>query len=169
MLAAPMASRARRPSMTSLARLLRRGRELPALALVGVWLFGVVLAPLLHLGWHDALAPHTHALFTHAAQEGHDDAHGHAHGGEGHVHADAGDDAAAHANDDVAPDTDAPIDHGRGSLLHGDVAALFPAHALIEPPFVPVGLRATYDLACDGLPLARSLPATHARGPPAHG
>lgn len=123
-----------------LSSLVRRGREIPALALAACWLCGLVLAPLAHLADHARLGVHSHA-----------GEHGE------HEHP-----SRVATSDDGSGD---PIEHGRGSALHGDVAALFPSPAFLLPPFVPFGHRA------EPAPLAelRGLlppPVAVARGPP---
>jgi hypothetical protein len=123
----------------------RRGRELPALGLVMVWLFGVVIAPVLHLALHASLAPHAHAIASTSGEPCHDD----------HCHA-----VIDHDDDD-----EAPADHGRGSALHGDVAALFPAPPFVLPPFVAISELSPprqHDDVVDALALQPS----RARGPP---
>ncbi|MBN8609540.1 MAG: hypothetical protein J0L92_03095 [Deltaproteobacteria bacterium] len=140
------ASSARARSLSSLARLVRRGRELPALGLALVWLFGVVIAPVLHLALHASLAPHTHAIASSDGDACHDD----------HCHR-----ALDHEDDDH----EAPTDHGRGSALHGDVAALFPVPALVLPPFVAIG-ELSPPRAHDDIVEALTMPPSRARGPP---
>lgn len=135
---------------------MRRGRELPALGLALVWLFGVVVAPVLHLAMHASLAPHSHSVAETAIEESCHD---------GHCH---DDDASEDGSlDGDARSKDAPADHGRGSPLHGDVAALFPAPVLVVPPFVAMAERSMppcSDDVVDALPAPPSL----ARGPPTH-
>lgn len=149
------ARRARGARAASLAGLVRRGRELPALGLVLVWLFGVVVAPLVHLALHASLGAHSHAsVATDDARTAglcHDD---HCHGAPDRDAVDRGE-----------HDDEAPAGHGRGSALHGDVAALFPAPALVIPPFVAFGERACPEVRED---LVEALPAppSLARGPP---
>ena len=126
---------------------MRLGRELPALGLVGLWLFGAVLAPLVHIAMHGSLAPHSHGTSLEAGSC-HD---GHCHDEDAHE--------ATRSDDD-------PSEHGRGSLAHGDLAALFPAPALILPPFVAIGERARPAELC-GVRDALAPPPTLARGPPA--
>ncbi|MBN8616651.1 MAG: hypothetical protein J0L92_39060, partial [Deltaproteobacteria bacterium] len=57
--------------------------------------------------------------------------------------------------------------HGRGSLAHGDLAAVFPAPALLLPPFIAVGDRAR-PAELRGPIDALSPPPAIARGPPDH-
>jgi hypothetical protein len=127
-------------------------RELPALGLALLWLLGVVVAPIVHLGLHGSLAPHEHgstrenALETHVAAC-HD----------GHCHGEVID--HDHGADE------APADHGRGSPLHGDLAALFPAPPFVIPPFVAIGERAVPDALADVVE-APAPPSALARGPP---
>lgn len=117
-----------------------------------VWLFGVVLAPLVHLGLHATLAPHSHAPRPSAEAQCH----------EGHCHAGRHDDEGVTR---TPSERERPAEHGRSSPLHGHVAALFPAPALVLPPFVAIGERAVVpstDDVIDALPA----PLGHARGPP---
>jgi hypothetical protein len=153
---APRARRTRGARAASLAGLVRRGRELPALGLVLVWLFGVVVAPIVHLALHASLGAHSHASVAS------DDARG-----EGLCHDDHCHEASSQSDavDGGEHDDEAPADHGRGSALHGDVAALFPAPALVVPPFVAFGERTRPEVredVVDALPAPPSL----ARGPP---
>lgn len=136
---------------------MRRGRELPALLLALVWIFGVVVAPALHLALHGSLSSHTHGAHASsrvdaATASSTDDCH------EGHCHADP-------ATIEADGSDDAPADHGRGSLAHGDVAALFPAPALLIPPFVAIAERAL-PAAQDHVADAPSRVTHPARGPP---
>jgi len=124
--------------------LVRHGRDLPALALACLWVFGVIVAPVLHLALHASLASHSHATIVE-----HD----------GHRHT-----LPRAAEDDDTRD-ESPTDHGRGSPLHGDVAALFPAPAFVLPPFVAIGERAEptpLEILHGLLPPPQSV----ARGPP---
>ncbi len=132
-----------------LSRLVRRGRELPALGLVALWVFGAIVAPLVHIGLHGSLAPHTHDGSVAEATSCHED----------HCH-----DAPA-ASDVGQADDESPTDHGRGSQLHGDLAALFPAPALVIPPFVAIGERARPG-ALGEVVDALAPPPSIARGPP---
>ena len=132
-----------------LSGLVRRGRELPALGLLALWVFGVVVAPLVHLSLHGGLAPHTHETAAAEAASCHDD----------HCH-----DAPA-ASDVEQDDDESPADHGRGSQLHGELAALFPAPALVIPPFVAIGERAEPGALGDVVD-ALAPPPLIARGPP---
>lgn len=125
---------------------MRRGRELPALGLALLWTFGVIVAPALHLALHASAAPHAHGvqIVEHA----------------GHRH-----ETSVDPRVDGASDDDDPIDHGRGSPLHGDVAALFPAPAFVLPPFVAIGERAQPS-PLEALHAILAPPLYVARGPP---
>ncbi|GAB4196283.1 MAG: hypothetical protein OHK0013_03290 [Sandaracinaceae bacterium] len=136
-----------------LGRWVHGARELPSLFLASLWLAGVVGAPLVHLAQHARLAPHAHleaGTLAHVAERAgtcHDD----------HCHED---EVSRDASDD-----EAPADHGRGSGLHGDVAALFPPPPFVIPPFVAIGLRAIAEVRDDVTdPAPASAP--WARGPP---
>jgi hypothetical protein len=150
---APGQRRLRRARAASVARLVRLGREIPAIGLALVWLFGLVLAPLLHLTLHASLEAHAHGrpeTVLGTLRSCHD----------GHCHR-----AERSAVEGRADDDEAPAEHGRGSPLHGHVAALFPAPALVVPPFVAFGDRARPEplaAVVDALPAPPSI----ARGPP---
>lgn len=105
---------------------------------------------------HASLAPHVHAatLDERTAEAGscHDD----------HCH------DAPTASGVEHGDDEAPADHGRGSQLHGDLAALFPAPALVIPPFVAIGERAQ-PAPIGAVVDALAPPVSLARGPPQHG
>lgn len=140
-------------SSLRLGRWVGDARELPALGLALLWLFGVVVAPLVHLGLHAGLAPHEHTVGARAPE-----AHAHvAACHDGHCHGEVID--HDHGSDE------APADHGRGSPLHGDVAALFPAPAFVIPPFVAIGERAIPEALADVVE-APAPPSALARGPP---
>jgi len=116
---------------------------------VALWIFGVVVAPLVHIALHGSLALHTHdGAISHEAAC-HED----------HCH-----DAPA-ALDGEQGEDEAPLDHGRGSQLHGDLAALFPAPALVIPPFVAIGERAQ-PVPLGDVVEALPPPPSLARGPP---
>jgi hypothetical protein len=140
-------SRSRVRSSLRLGRWIAGARELPALILTAIWLAGVVIAPIVHLAQHARLAPHAHVRVA-ADVACHD---GHCHDSQG---------VERRATDD-----EAPTDHGRGSPLHGDVAALFPAPPFVVPPFVAIGLRAVPETREDVTDPALAH-APWARGPP---
>ena len=122
----------------------RRGRSgeraANALLLAVVWLFGMEIAPAVHLAGHHRIGAHTH-------------------GTEAHAHA-----GAELQRDDE--DGKAPDDHGAGSLEHRAIAALTPA--AVVPPIDLAPIAELIELDAPGSIVgALGIAAPHARGPPA--
>lgn len=114
-------------------------RAANAILLAVVWLFGMEIAPAVHLAQHDRLGEHSHGAEVHA------------HSG-----------AELQQDEGGTP----PRDHGAGTLQHRAIAALTPAAAVPPIALAPIAELIELD-APRSIPGSLGIAAPQARGPPA--
>ncbi|MFN3199672.1 MAG: hypothetical protein ACE366_14800 [Bradymonadia bacterium] len=115
---------------------------------LGLWLWAVVLLPLVHMWGHDT--EHHHGAHDHGHHHAHEHHHEHGHSGHG-AHHDDFDPMALFAPENMGPETDADdaedaseghgvccLAHGDGSLAHGDAWLLLTAITLPLTVTLPV-------------------------------
>jgi hypothetical protein len=139
-------------------------RVMACLAAV-LWVLGFEIAPNVHLGLHDHIAPHTHGGAV--AHDDHEREHRHAHE-HGHAHAHHSDPAQHAAADDARDVTSASrLDpaHGDHDLLHRGIAIAQPPLAQPSIAQAPVVVLARLR-SLTRRPDSRALIVARARGPP---
>jgi hypothetical protein len=118
-----------------------------------LWLGGFELLPVVHLAFHGAFGVHHHGV-SHDHPDAQD--HSHDHGNADHAA------AAEHPNER----DEAPLEHGKGSLAHRDLAAEVPLPAIPVVPEALLGRAATLERIPESLPLEPRPDTKRARAPP---